>query len=466
MRKHINILIFTLFSISAWSQNLQVNINYLLFSIPNDTNYIEFQCLTLGNSIRYTPVDEQSYQGNIMIHIRFTPIDSSKPLINNKYSIQTNKYADTIASTKENIYNVIRIPIPNGQYSLHVNIKDVASSENTALEFNETIFMDYAKESMNISDIQLISNLSFLDEIDDFSKHNIDFIPYFSNFYPENINNLTFMSEIYNTDKGLYEQDSFVYRCFISTYNSEKPLADEFLREKKCKTTDTYIMLHSLNIDSLPSGNYLLNIHIYNLDDSLLISKNLFFQRSNPDMDINRYSSDNEYVKPPIDTLYTYLDYIYVISNDEEKEFIRNAKKHSYEELDNFFTVFWNKRNPNNPLQAWYEYYKDVMMVNNSYSSLKLKGYRTDRGYVFLKYGAPSEIEKFSYTKDNYPYEIWYYYNTAHQNDIYFIFYSRDLVTNLYQLIHSTAKDEIYDPRWKLKLKAKDARPASIEDTE
>ncbi|NLJ81699.1 MAG: hypothetical protein GX330_01045, partial [Bacteroidales bacterium] len=200
MRRYINTLIFILFSISAWTQNLQVNINYLLFSIPNDTNYIEFQCLTLGNSIRYTPVDEQSYQGNININISFTPLDSSKPLISNKYSIQTNKYADTITSTKENIYNVIRIPIPNGQYGLHVNIKDVASSENTALEFNETIFMDYAKGNMDISDIQLISNLSILDEMDDFSKHNIDFIPYFSNFYPENISNLTFLSEIYNTD--------------------------------------------------------------------------------------------------------------------------------------------------------------------------------------------------------------------------------------------------------------------------
>ncbi|MDY0016185.1 MAG: hypothetical protein RBS13_08250, partial [Bacteroidales bacterium] len=70
------------------------------------------------------------------------------------------------------------------------------------------------------------------------------------------------------------------------------------------------------------------------------------------------------------------------------------------------------------------------------------------------------------YTQQYYPYEIWYYYSTYNQYNINFIFYNRDLVTNFYQLIHSTAKDEIYDPRWKLKLKAKDSLPTSIEDTE
>ena len=175
---------------------------------------------------------------------------------------------------------------------------------------------------------------------------------------------------------------------------------------------------------------------------------------------------NNEHTQIALDTLYLYLDYIYVIANDDEKRFIREAKKHTYEELDGFFATFWMKRYPSNPLQAWYEYYRNVMIANNSYSSLTFKGYQTDRGYVFLKYGAPSEIEKFPFTKEYYPYEIWYYYNTNNQNNIYFIFYSRDLVTNLYQLIHSTAKDELYDPRWKLILKAKDARPISIEETE
>lgn len=106
------------------------------------------------------------------------------------------------------------------------------------------------------------------------------------------------------------------------------------------------------------------------------------------------------------------------------------------------------------------------MIVNNSFSTLKIKGYKSDRGYVFLKYGPPNEIEKFPFTQQYYPYEIWHYYSTNNQYNVDFIFYSRDLVTNFYQLIHSTAKDELYDPRWKLKLKAKDSLPISIEETE
>lgn len=44
-----------------------------------------------------------------------------------------------------------------------------------------------------------------------------------------------------------------------------------------------------------------------------------------------------------------------------------------------------------------------------------------------------------------------------------FIFYSRDLVTGYYELIHSTAKNEIYNPAWKLLLKPKDYSPVDVE---
>ena len=467
MRKVIILFSVIIYSLTVSSQNLKMNINYLLFSFPKDRNYVEFQCLTLGNSIHYSLIDSNKYQGTIYINIKFTPLNQPDSSFEKKYSFITQKYSDSILSTKENIYNVIRIPLSNGEYSMKIKIYDAAMEDKTSLNFEENIFMDYNREDINISDIQLISTLEINEEASWFSKHNIDFIPYFSTYYPERITKLVFMSEIYNTDIGIWAKDSFKYRCYISDYEKDKPITDKYLREKTCKKTDLYLILHSFDIDSLASGNYFLTIGVYSLKDSLITSKKMFFQRSNPPIDILQQSlNPNENIQIPLDTLYLYLDYIYVIANDDEKKYIREAKTHNYKELDEFFASFWTKRYPNDPLKAWYEYYKNVMIVNNSYTSLTIKGYKTDRGYVFLKYGAPSEIEKYPFTNEYYPYEIWYYYNVGNQNNIYFIFYSRDLATNMYELIHSTARDELYDPRWKLILKAKDARSPDIEATE
>ena len=236
--------------------------------------------------------------------------------------------------------------------------------------------MDYQPNSVSISDVQLISNLTIADNGSAFTKHNIDFIPYFSFFYPENITQLIFMTEIYNTDK--IQQDSFVYRCYLSNNGSDYPLDNKYLRQKKCKKTDMHVILHSFDIDSLPSGNYHLTIEIFSVDDSLLTSKNLFFQRSNPDMSKKTDDIMSNIEKVSLDTLLLYLDYIYVIADSKEKEFIRQAKKHTYEELDAFFATFWTKRYYENPLQAWYSYYRNVMIVNNSYSTNK-KRHRTDK---------------------------------------------------------------------------------------
>ena len=80
-------------------------------------------------------------------------------------------------------------------------------------------------------------------------------------------------------------------------------------------------------------------------------------------------------------------------------------------------------------------------------------GFETDRGRVFLQYGPPNNIEGNTREPGAYPYEIWHYYKlTNNQSNVKFVFYNPDLITNDYQLIHSDARGEIYDARWKFKI--------------
>ncbi|MDD2623126.1 MAG: GWxTD domain-containing protein [Bacteroidales bacterium] len=447
----------------VFSKDFRVNVNYLVFHIPDETSYLELQFFVLGQTLQYVPTKDNAYQAFIEIEVSLFPQDTQQSVIQKKFSFASDTYSDTISATKENIYNLFRIPLENGEYRMHVSIADRNQPKEKELSFEAPVWIDFDRDKLSVSDIQLIGSLNMTEKISKFTKNNVDFIPYFSDFYPETINRLIFMNEVYHSDQAIAGDKGFRYVCYISKYQEDKPFSNKYIQSKNVAKSPHYVILQSFDIDSLPSGNYHLHIAVYDADDSLYVMKKLFFQRSNPSVPDDDTQPIVDMQDVPLDSLLLYLDYIYTIADVQEKEFIRNAKQHSYQELDNFFLRFWSRRNPQNPLLSWYEYYNQVMIANNSYSSFHIKGYKTDRGYCYLKYGPPNEIEKFPFTPEFYPYEIWYYYQTQEQHDIMFIFYSRDLVTGYYELIHSTAKNEIYNPAWKLLLKPKDYSPVDVE---
>ena len=81
-----------------------------------------------------------------------------------------------------------------------------------------------------------------------------------------------------------------------------------------------------------------------------------------------------------------------------------------------------------------------------------MRGYETDRGRVYLQYGAPDQRSKVESSPNTYPYEVWQYYKLKDQSNRKFLFYNQDLVTNNYTLLHSDAKGELYDAGWSMKL--------------
>ena len=97
-------------------------------------------------------------------------------------------------------------------------------------------------------------------------------------------------------------------------------------------------------------------------------------------------------------------------------------------------------------------YLAAVHRVNMSFKTSSHPGYRTDRGYVFLKYGQPDKIMESPSEPGAYPYEIWHYYAVANQRNKRFVFMSKDTAANDYQLIHSDVVGEVNNPRWQLEI--------------
>jgi len=74
-----------------------------------------------------------------------------------------------------------------------------------------------------------------------------------------------------------------------------------------------------------------------------------------------------------------------------------------------------------------------------------MPGWKSDRGRVYIMYGAPDDIERNVNAMDTYPYEIWRY--NQYEGGVLFVFLDKNN-SGMYQLVHSTKEGELSDPNW------------------
>ena len=97
---------------------------------------------------------------------------------------------------------------------------------------------------------------------------------------------------------------------------------------------------------------------------------------------------------------------------------------------------------PENPTRD--HYYERIKFASNMYgSAMYPRGWDSDRGRVLLQFGKPDGIDRHPNEHNRKPYEIWHYSSLGYS----FVFVDRTQ-TGTYQLVHSTAPNEISEPDW------------------
>jgi GWxTD domain-containing protein len=201
-------------------------------------------------------------------------------------------------------------------------------------------------------------------------------------------------------------------------------------------------------------------------------SNELFFQRSNPNIQFNLEDIAAIDVTSTFanritssDTLQEFINCLEPIATELEKTFIyKQSKMADLKTKQQFFFNFWASRDASNPEKAWRDYYNMVLVVNNVYKTQINKGYETDRGRVYLKYGPPNIISESYNEPSSYPYEIWHYYELGNnQRNKKFVFYTHDMITNNFKLLHSDAIGEISNYKWQIFLNNRWYDPYNID---
>jgi GWxTD domain-containing protein len=470
MKKLIFLFIIILLPFCSESKNLWAFLTFSTFNSPEGP-YIETYLSIAGNSVKYIRKDNGKFQATVNIIMTFKQNNDIKAF--KKYDLNSPEIDDTVNNNFE-FLDEQRFQVPNGTYDFEIQLADKNKNAKPS-PFSQTVTVDFPPDKPSFSGIQFVKSYSKSETEKVITKSGYDLVPYVYNFYPQVDSRMIFYCEFYNMDKALGPDQKYLLSYYIESFENNIRFND-FARVRKETAKPVGVLLAEFNIESLATGNYNLVVEARDQSNQVIGITKAFFQRSNPgakltftemtSLDAANTFADR-YTK--LDSLREFVSSTYPISSGIERAFIKDALKNAdLKTLQQYFYGFWVRRDPVNPEKAWLAYLEQVRKAQYNFGTPVKKGYQTDRGRVFLEYGPPN-VRSTQYNEpSSYPYEIWQYY-TLNNNQINkkFVFYSPDMVTSDFFLLHSDAIGEINNPRWQIDLQSRVVAPLDLqEDTQ
>jgi GWxTD domain-containing protein len=466
---YILTLFALLLSFQMEAKSIWAFLTYSTFNSPEGP-YIETYLTVAGNSVSYVKKENGKFQATVNILMTFRQNDVIKAF--KKYELNSPEIEDTTRNNFE-FLDEQRFLVPNGSYDFELQISD-KNKERKPTPFVQAVTVDFPATAPSISGIQLVQSYSKSETQTIITKSGFDLVPYVYNFYPQKENKLIFYCELYNLDKLVGNDSKFILSWYIESFENNLKYMD-YARSRKESTRPVNVLLSEFSLGSLATGNYNLVVEARDQKNEVIASKKLFFQRSNPNAQLSftemlATSSENTFVDKitSLDSIREFISCLFPISTGLEKAYMKNVRKSS--ELSNmqqFFYGFWLRRDASNPEKAWLAYKAEVKKADYNFKTPVKKGYQTDRGRVYLEYGPPN-VRSTQYSEPaSYPYEIWQYYTlNNNQRNKKFVFYSPDMVSSDFFLLHSDAQGEFNNPQWRVELLNRINSQRDINQTE
>jgi len=448
----IAILIMSFNSLNA--KNLNAGFQYFTYQNEKGISYVETYLTFLSTEINYKKVSEASFQGSILINMTIKKGEDIYHV--DKYLFQTPLLSDTLDS--QIFIDKQIIALNNGNYVLDLELKDNnANAQN--IKASTTLSVNFPENKRCFSDIMLLDNYRISTDKGPLNKSGYDLIPMHSQgdyFLDEHISNLNFYAEWYKTELDTITSLGYLFNYCIENYQTHIPISG-FNAVKRKTSEHQAAHIGGFDISLLPSGNYDLVLRLLDRKGKGLIEKRLFFQRRNTKtilkpQDYASLNSEGSFVDEftIIEELAENISSLFPIATPREWSYASNQlSTWDLEQMKKFFYGFWVNRNPLEPEAEWGKYYEGVKKANELFSANKIKGFATDRGRVFLKHGTADYIENSVHENHTLPYQIWTYNKLGDETNRLFIFAESAVGTNDYELIHSTARGELYNENWK-----------------
>ena len=443
--------------------------DYKNFYAPGQGSYIETYLSFVGHSIDYKLNEKGNYQGEVAV----TQIIKIKDSI---VAFQKYKLKSPIIGTDSTILDFVdqkRWVLEPGLYNYELEISDLTNPTKEHIISNQVLqVVDAPGNKLATSDIELLQSFKKSDVFSEWSKSGYEVIPYISTYFPPYIGKIAYYMEIYGSENALGIDERFVVNQYIEKATTLTRM-DSYARFSKLSTEKVNVVFNSFNIEDLPTGKYNLVVEARNKSNQIVAEKKLFFERLNPmsTPDISSlqeidYSHSFASDFRTEDSITEAIRCLSPIGTDIDNAIIQSQLETiEFETKKQFFYNFWKQRYPDNAEEKWMEYLTQVRQVNKLFGTPVKKGYITDRGRIYLKYGAPNTMTDRPNEPSSYPYQIWHYYKLGELSNRRFVFYLPDLVTNDYEILHSDMRGERQNYRWQIDLQKRTTPFNDLDNT-
>ena len=447
----------------GWTQRskFKVYFNTVQFYEPSIGNYLELHFQFDAKHTKFIAKDK-GLQATTYLKIEIK--DSiNKIFFTDEYLLNSPIFND---STVEDFFELRRIPLAKGLYQINLTLSDW-NVKNSDIRGSQLLEVTDMAQTPTISQVEAIDYAIADTSTGVFQKNGFLIIPKLNAYYGTMLNTLPVYFELYQANNS--PSRYFIEEAIIDTENQRELFS--YHKSTELTERDQVVpMIKRIDITNLASGAYAYAVSLVNDNDSVVYSSEYFFERGNIILDdtinyANTILDPNFQQSIQEDSLQFYLGSLLPIVKSSENKNIRTLlKTKDFGAIRKYFQAFWNSTSPGDATYAWLKYKQQVQYVQGLYKTNFQSGYETDRGRVYLQYGAPSTVNTREDSPSEYPYEIWFYNKIGKFSNRRFIFYNPDLTNNAYRLLHSDLVGEVKNPGWSQILSKRNTINGTVDD--
>lgn len=447
--KIISILTFLLLSNFLFAE-IDADVNHAVY-YQDGKPYLEVSIHIVGETLSSKKVLDNLVEtrANVLITI----LQGEKIIDFEKFSIVSPKAEKPI-----DFIDLKRFVINPGTYNIKVEMTDQLNINNN-FEFTKKVIINPLEQKLEISPLILLSKIfPSENESNPFYKYGNIMEPVAFNFYFQALDKLIVFAELYNSNLEFSKDFAVKYSVLDNNTIDKEEL---FAKYKRLSPDSIHILIHSFPIDQLASGNYTLKIDVLNFNQKVILTKTIPFQRSNPlfDKEILMNSDidlENNFINDLTenDLVYNLKALLPRLPNNDVITVNILMDEENYKGMKFFLYNYWVNYDPVTTEETFNAYNQIAQAVDQKFYSTVGRGFETDRGYIFLKYGKPDNVISVENEPLAPPYEIWFYdrLDLSGENNVRFLFYNPSLGGYDYQLLHSTTRFETQNRQWEVEL--------------
>ncbi|MDQ7065757.1 MAG: GWxTD domain-containing protein [candidate division KSB1 bacterium] len=288
--------------------------------------------------------------------------------------------------------------LPAGDYEVVLTMTDQETRRSVTQELPVTL-RDFSGDALAVSDIEFARKIVMCEDSENPFVKNGRFVePNVSRAYGYLATSIYLYYEIY----GVQQEDSEGPGTLLVTYRilTLDGQLKKQVQKRTRKLANSCVHSVIIPVADLESGRYVMEIEVQDMhrpDEVARVQKEFVVGWD--------FLSFGDYTSMEL------IDQLELIANEQEIASLRKLPE-QYRRAG--ILSFWKSKDPTPDTELnelMIEFYRRVSYANKKFRTPEKKGWETDQGKIYIKYGPPDSIERYLAGGMNKPYEVWQYLN-------------------------------------------------------